>query len=50
MKMRNIPRVKMVIGMVRTINMGFTMAFRNAITAATTSAVQKFSTETPGII
>ncbi len=41
--------VKMVIGMVKIISTGFTKAFSNASTSATTNAVVPLSMVTPGI-
>jgi len=42
------PKVKIVIGSVRIIKIGFTIAFRNPNTAATIIAVVKLITSTPG--
>jgi hypothetical protein len=44
---RKSPRVTRVIGKVRMISMGFTIAFRTAKTMATIIAVQKVSMEMP---
>lgn len=41
---KNNPNVRMVIGKVRIIKMGFKMAFKNANTAATIIAVVKLIT------
>jgi len=45
---KKIPKVKMVIGIVSMVSMGFTMAFINASTIATSKEVIKLSTFTPG--
>ena len=47
---KNSPRVKMVIGIVKTISMGFTMAFSKDKTAATRMPVIAESMCTPGNI
>ena len=48
MTSKNSPKVTMVMGKVRMIKMGFTMAFKKAKTAATIIAVVKLITSTPG--
>lgn len=45
---KKIPKVKMVIGNVRIIKIGFTKKFNNPITTATTNATVKEVTVTPG--
>lgn len=47
---RNNPKVKIVIGIVRKIKIGFMVKFNNVNNAATTSAVKKSVTSTPGRI
>jgi hypothetical protein len=47
MTKRNIPNVKMVIGIVRIINIGFTKVFSNPKTTATNMAVTVLSMCTP---
>lgn len=44
------PKVKTVIGKVRSVSKGFTMVFKNAKTIATKTADKKSSTLTPGNI
>jgi hypothetical protein len=46
-KKRNNPNVKMVIGIVRIINMGFTKLFNSPRTTATITAVKVLFTLTP---
>jgi hypothetical protein len=45
---RNKPKVTIVIGMVKSIIMGLTMASKNESTAATRTAVSGDFTSTPG--
>jgi hypothetical protein len=45
---KNNPNEKMVMGMVKMVNMGFTIEFINANTKATNNEVIKLSTCTPG--
>lgn len=47
---KNKPKVRIVMGMVSMIRSGFKMALNNPNTAATTMAVKKLFTYTPGKI
>jgi len=47
---KNKPKVKIVIGIVRKIRIGLMVRFNNVSNAATTKAVKKSSTATPGNI